>query len=144
MNGVDVALILVVLFAIWGGWQRGFISGALSLIAWLGSLLLGLYFYPYVADFIEKQIASLGVWTLPVAFISTIIIARIILSFITYAILQVTPPKLHQNELNHFLGIIPGFINGVVYAIIISALLLAFPIADGLSEITRESRIANR
>jgi len=144
MNWVDILLLLIVLFAIWGGWQRGFISGVLSLIAWLGSLLLGFYFYPYVANFIEKQITSLGVWTLPVAFISTIIIARILLSFITYAILEATPPKLHQNDLNHFLGIIPGFINGVIYAIITSALLLAFPISDGLSNTTRDSRIANR
>ena len=63
MNWVDISLIIVVLLAIWSGWQRGFISSILSLIAWAGSLFIGFHYYPYVASFIEKQITSLGVWT---------------------------------------------------------------------------------
>jgi uncharacterized protein YkwD len=84
------------------------------------------------------------VWTLPVAFVSTIIIARIFLAIIVYAILSVTPPQLHRNELNRFLGIIPGFINGAIYATLIAALLLAFPLSDKISTETRDSKIANR
>src|SRR6476469_10410309 len=101
MNWVDISLIIVVLLAIWGGWQKGFISGALNLISWIGSLLIGFYFYPYTYNFIEKHIASLDVWTLPAAFISTIILARIFLAIIVYAMLSVMPPQLHPNELNH-------------------------------------------
>jgi uncharacterized protein YkwD len=144
MNWVDISLILVVLLAMWSGWQRGFISGTLNLIAWAGSLLIGFYFYPYTANFIEKDITSLDVWTLPVAFISTIIIARILLAIIVYAILSATPPQLHRNELNHFLGIIPGFVNGAIYATLIAALLLAFPLSDSISTGTRNSEIANK
>jgi uncharacterized protein YkwD len=144
MNWVDISLILIALLAIWGGWRRGFISGALNLIAWVGSLLIGFYFYPYTANFIEKHIASLDVWTLPVAFASTIIVARIFLAIIVYAILSATPPQLHRNGLNYFLGIVPGFINGVIYATLIAALLLAFPLSDKISAETRDSKIANR
>ena len=144
MNLVDISLIIVVLFAIWSGWQKGFLLGALSLTAWVGSLLIGFYFYPYVANFIEKNITSMGVWTLLVAFISTIILARLFLGIIVYAILSVTPTQVHRNELNHFLGIVPGFIKGAIYAALIAALLLSFPLSDGISAQTRESQIANK
>jgi uncharacterized protein YkwD len=144
MNWVDVSLILIVLLAILSGWQRGFISGSLNLIAWIGSLLIGFHFYPYTANFIEAHIASLDVWTLPVAFVGTVVLARIFLAIIVYAILSITPLPLHRNEMNHFLGIIPGFINGVIYSTIIAALLLAFPLSDKVSAETRDSEIANR
>jgi uncharacterized protein YkwD len=144
MNLVDVSLILIILLAVWSGWQRGVISGTLNLIAWAGSLLIGFYFYPYTANFIENHIALLDVWTLPVAFISTIIVARIFLAIIVYTILSAIPPQLHRNDLNHFLGIIPGFINGAIYATLIAALLLAFPLSDNISTETRNSKIANK
>jgi uncharacterized protein YkwD len=144
MNWVDIMLILIVLLSIWGGVQRGFLLGALNLAAWIGSLLISFHFYHYVANFIENQITSLGVWTLPVAFIGTVILARIFLSIIVYTLLRAMPPEVHQNEMNHFLGIIPGVINGVIYATLIAALLLAFPLADGLSAATRNSQVANK
>jgi uncharacterized membrane protein required for colicin V production len=53
MNWVDLVLILVILLAIWGGWRRGFILGTLDLVNWLGSVLLGFLFYPYLANFLK-------------------------------------------------------------------------------------------
>jgi uncharacterized protein YkwD len=143
MNLIDLFLIIIVLLAVWSGWQKGFILGILDLLAWIGSLLIGLRFYPYVANFIDKYF-SLGVWTLPVAFISTIIIARILLGIIVSAILNATPYEAHENELNHFLGIVPGFIKGVIYATLIAAMLLAFPISDGLTAETRNSKVSDQ
>ena len=60
MNWVDIALLLVVLLAVWGGWQRGFILGVLDLINWVGSILLGFLFYPYLAHFLNMIFPSLG------------------------------------------------------------------------------------
>ena len=34
MNWVDLALLLVVLLAIWSGWRSGFILGTLDLVNW--------------------------------------------------------------------------------------------------------------
>ena len=44
MNWVDLALLLVVLLAIWSGWRSGFICGTLDLANWIGSVLLGFLF----------------------------------------------------------------------------------------------------
>ena len=69
MNWVDLALVLIFLLAVWAGWNRGFILGTLDLINWLGSVILGFLFYPYLADGVRKIIPSLGAWLMPVAFI---------------------------------------------------------------------------
>jgi len=144
MNWVDLVLILIVLLAIWGGWERGFILGTLDLVNWLGSILIGFLFYPYLANFLKLIFPSLGVWLLPLAFILTIIIARLIIGMITSRIAWAASGRANESNINRFFGIIPGFINGVVYATIIAALLLALPLWDSVTNNTRNSRIANR
>lgn len=144
MNLIDVLLIIVLLICIWSGWQRGFILGSLGLITWGGSLLGGFFFYPYIAALLERTSLELGVWLLPVSFIITVILASILLSAITRMILRSTTAETHTAGANRFFGIIPGAVNGLIWATIASALLLALPIAHGISEKTRESKIAGR
>ncbi|MBC7829605.1 MAG: CvpA family protein [Chitinophagaceae bacterium] len=144
MNWIDLLLIVIVLLAIWTGWRKGFILGMLDLVTWVGSILAGFFFYRYLASFLEKKIPALGVWTLPVAFITTILIAQIILSLLKRSLLKATPEKVHNDTLNQFLGIVPGAISGAINATIVAALLLALPISDSISTNTRNSKIANK
>ena len=143
MNFIDIALILVVLLSVWGGIKKGFVMGSFELISWIGTLLIGFFAYKYVADLFER-FWPLGVWTLPVSFILTLVLARILLSLIINNILKVTPVETHYTSVNKAFGIFPGFVNGVIYAILIAGLLMAFPISDKLSEEARESKIASR
>ena len=143
MNWVDVALVLVVLLAIWGGWQRGFILGTLDLVNWIGSVLLGFLFYPYLANLFKLIFPALGAWLLPLAFLITVILARILIGVVTSRIAWLTNGA-HDTAVNRFLGIIPGFIVGLIYATIIAALLLALPLWDSVTTHTRNSQIASK
>ncbi len=80
MNLIDLLLIIVILLSVLSGWRKGFIIGIISLATWIGSLVLGFLFYPYIAVLFEKYIPSLGVWTLPVSFILTVILARMLIT----------------------------------------------------------------
>src|SRR5258706_8035180 len=144
MNWVDLVLILIVLLAIWGGWQRGFILGTLDLVNWLGSILIGIVFYTYFANFLKMIFPSLGMWLLPLAFVVTIILARLLIGIVTSRIAWFATPGINESPINRFLGIIPGFITGIIYATIIAALLLALPLWDEITNNTRNSRIANK
>lgn len=143
MNWIDILLALVVLFSVLAGWRRGFILGSLDLITWAGSLVLGYIFYPYTAKGLEK-IFTLGAWLLPVAFLLTALVARIVLGFLAGFIARSIPEQANHNGLNKLLGVIPGAINGWLYAIIISALLLSLPIRDKITSATRNSRFAGQ
>lgn len=141
MNWVDIVLVVVMLLAVFAGWHRGFILGSLDLLSWTGSLLTGYLLYPYTANLIES-VVSLGAWLLPVAFLLTALLARIAIGFIVRLILRAVPSQAHPHQANKFLGIIPGAVNGWLYAIIVSALLLSMPLKDSISNEARDSRIA--
>lgn len=144
MNWIDAALVGIVVLAMWAGWQKGFILGTVDLFVWIGSLLAGFFCYKYFADFFQQAFPSLGVWTLPLAFILTIILARVLLAFIFNRLLRATPTEAHDHGVNHALGILPGLINGVLYATIIAALLLALPLSNAVSAQTKASQLAAR
>jgi uncharacterized protein YkwD len=137
-------LTIIVLLAVWTGWRNGFILETLGLINWIGSLVLAFIFYPYTASLLTKIFPSLELWKLPLGFIITAIVARILIGLITRQIALATSAYTNQNVLNKTFGIIPGIINGIIFAAIISALLLALPLTDGINSAVRNSRIANQ
>lgn len=143
MNLIDVLLILIVVLAMWAGWVKGFIIGITDLSVWLGSLLIGFFFYQDVAVQLQKILPALGVWNQPLAFLLTILLSRIILAFVLHRFIRQTPPDTHLAPVNRALGIIPGIITGSIYAAIVAALLLSIPMWNGLAKEARESKIAN-
>jgi uncharacterized protein YkwD len=143
MNYVDLILLLIVLLAVYGGWRKGFILGSINLVVWIGSLIIGFLFYKYMGTLLQGFFPALGVWTLPLAFLITIILGRFLLALVFNFILKRTPDDVHAHGANRFLGIIPGIINGVIYATIIAAILLSMPLRNELSSKTRESMLVN-
>ena len=139
MNWIDLVLILIVLLAVLAGWYRGFISSLLSLVVWAGSFLIAYLSYPYVAEWMDKLFDA-GPWRLPIAFLFTGIVAGTLLSILAGYIARMFPWEAHVNGVNKFLGIVPGAITGYLYAVILSAVFLALPLRDAITEKIRESR----
>ena len=75
MNLIDVLLILIVVLAMWAGWVKGFIVGITDLSVWLGSLLIGFFFYKDFGVFLQKLFPALGIWNQPLSFILTILLS---------------------------------------------------------------------
>lgn len=140
MNWVDLILIAVILLAIFTGWHRGFISSTLSLLVWAGSFVVAYLFYPYVANILDNLFDA-GPWLLPIAFILLAIVAGMVLSIVAGYISRSVPVEGHLNPANRVLGTIPGAITGYLYAVILSAVFLALPIKDKITEEIRESRL---
>ena len=143
MNWIDIVLVLILVLAVLAGWYRGFISSALGLLTWAGSFILAYLFYPHVANFLDRLFDA-GPWLLPIAFLLTAIIAGTILSILAGYISRSLPLEAHQNAANRALGIVPGAVTGYLYAIIFSALFLALPLKDGITEEIRDSRLGVR
>jgi uncharacterized protein YkwD len=144
MNIVDILLIIVVLFSLYSGWAKGFIIGTLELLMFATGIVLALLSYPYIATFLEKHAPTLGIWTVPISFIIGLILIRTLLLIVVNQILKLVPASAHASTANHALGILPGAINGIIWATIISALLLSIPFSDGISAKTRDSVFAEK
>lgn len=143
MNWIDISLLVIFLLAMLAGWYRGFILGSLDLLSWAGSLVVAYLFYTYTANFLD-QFINIGVWLPPLAFIITALIARVVIGILVRLIIRTIPPQARFNPVNRILGIIPGAVNGWLYAIIFSALLLSLPLKEDITAATRNSMLAGK
>ncbi len=141
MNIIDLLLALIIVLGAWGGYQRGFIPGALGLLGLAVGLLFAFRTYHYVARLLDQYVKALAVWSLPLAFFLCYLFARMLFSALTSAIVGRGPREPQHGTTNRILGIIPGAINGLITSALISVLLLAVPLSDSLAAKTRESLI---
>jgi uncharacterized protein YkwD len=141
MNYVDIILLLVMALAVWAGWRKGFIIGSVNLIVWIGSLLAGFFLYHPVGEWIKASFPKIGAWTFPLAFLSVVVLSRLLLGFIFNTVLRRTPYQAHTTGVNHVLGIVPGIINGLIYTTLIAAILLSVPLMYGITQKARESTL---
>lgn len=145
INPIDVLLAILVLLSVLNGYRRGFVHGVLDLAGWVLSLLVGLRYYQPVAQWLGPRIDLWSeVWDQPIAFVLIAIVVGVIVHVIGYWLLIRLPEDIHERRLNQLLGVLPGFANGLIIVAILSALLLAIPLNEGLSERTRDSALVNR
>jgi uncharacterized membrane protein required for colicin V production len=133
-----------VLLSVWGGWRRGFIFGFLDLIRWITSFLAALYFYQPVAEWLGAAMSWSSVWNQPLAFILILIVAGSLVQLLGNYLLKSVSKDVHGHRVNRIFGVLPGLVNGLITAAIVSALLLSVPFSDAVYENTRDSSIANR
>jgi uncharacterized protein YkwD len=144
INYVDILLLVLIVLSVIRGRNKGFILGMLDLVCWVGSLVLGLQFYPYIVGWLGSEWEWWPeVWNQPIAFLLTTLTASIVLHLAGHLLLRGIPPETHARSANRVLGIAPGFLSGLITTAILSAFLLAIPLPENLQENTRESRVVN-
>ncbi|MGH2541384.1 MAG: CvpA family protein, partial [Ardenticatenaceae bacterium] len=111
---------------------------------WAGSLLLAFRYYDRVAVWLTPLVELSAVLARPVAFAVTAIVAGLLLSFLSRAIVERLPARLHFNELNRLFGVLPGLVNGLIAVAILASLLLSLPLSGSLLVATRASALADR
>lgn len=145
INPIDVLLVIVILLSVLNGFRRGFINGVLDLAGWVLSLLAGLRYYQPLAEWLGPRIDLWSeVWDQPIAFVLIAVLVGVVVHAIGYGLLRRLPADIHERRVNQVFGVIPGFVNGLIIVAILSALLLAVPLSEGLNERTRNSALVNR
>lgn len=144
LNLVDALLALVVLAGLAGGWGRGFLVATLQLFTLAASLVVAFAGYPYPQAWLQAAVPALGVWTAPLGFLATYILAHLLIGRLAAALAGVFPPALHAHGVNRALGLAPGAVNGLINAMLVSLLVLTLPLSDGLSRLARDSTLAGQ
>jgi uncharacterized protein YkwD len=144
LNWVDILLVIIILFSALGGRYRGFVLGMVDLTRWVGSLFIGLRYYPYAAEWLGRRVNWNEIWIPPASFLLVTILASLLIQLLANLLLGLLPPAIHTHQSNRFLGIIPGLLSGLITAAIIAALLLSFPLPDPLQTSAQNSRLTNR
>ena len=144
-NFIDVLLGLLIVLNLLNGYRRGFILGVLDLAGWILSLIAGLRYYEPVARWLGPRVDMWSdIWDQPIAFVLVALFVGVLVHLVGAALLRRMSRDVHETPTNQALGLLPGLANGFITAAIISALLMAIPLSEGISERTRASVIANR
>jgi uncharacterized protein YkwD len=145
INPIDIFLFVVIVLSLLNGYRRGFVHGMLDLTGWVLSLLAALRFYQPLALWLGPYFNLWSeVWDQPIAFIVIALFVRLAVQAIGYSLLKRLPEDIQERQVNQLFGLIPGFVNGLIVVAILSALLLAMPLNEGLSERIRDSVVVNR
>jgi uncharacterized protein YkwD len=145
INPIDILLVILLVLSLLNGYRRGFVHGVLDLAGWALSLLAGLRYYQPVARWLGPRVDLWSeVWDQPIAFVLVAIFTGVIVHLIGYALLRKLPEDVDKSPVNRLFGLVPGFVNGLITVAIVSALLLAIPLNESLSERTRDSTLVNR
>ena len=142
MNWIDILFVLIIALAMYGGWKIGFIKGSISLLSWAISLTVGFLFYKPTGNFLNDHVSRLGEWSFPLAFIFLIILTRFVLLIIVNKLFSSSLHTSVQSKSDRILGLIPGFVNGVIYSTILAGLFYSMPFWSNQSTDINKSQIA--
>lgn len=142
MNIVGLIIILVVLLCMWVAYRRGFIVSALILLSWIAVLALALQLYQPAGTLLLKWFPKTGKWSPALAFVIIIILAQALLDRLVYWLLERLPQRISSSRLNHLLGVLPGLVNGFIWATLLAAFLVIYPLDSVFTRAARKSQIA--
>lgn len=132
-NLVDLLLGLVFVWRVWRGWRAGFMASASTLVCLGASLAAALFCAPPLAS----TVAGLGwlgePWAAPAAFGLVLFAVLWPLSGLLLPAGRWLPAKPFARVLNRALGVVPGAVNGILAAMVISVLLISLPLHDSLN-----------
>jgi uncharacterized protein YkwD len=142
MNWIDIILLIVMIMSIATSIQRGLIISSLDLLSWIGSFLIAFLTYSTISSTVQQYIPALSFWAVPLTFVLLVTITRLLLDSLSYSIIKNVPHQTHLSLPNRLLGIIPGTINGLIWAAVFSSLLFFLPFSSQISKDIQEAKMA--
>jgi uncharacterized protein YkwD len=142
MNWIDIILLIVMIMSIVASYNRGLIISLLDLLSWVGSFMVAFLTYKPISHSVQEYIPALDYWAVPLTFVLLVTLARLLFDTLCYSIIKNVPPQAHLSIMNKLLGVIPGIINGLVWAAIFSSFLFFIPYSAKLSGEIQEARFA--
>src|SRR5690349_25161148 len=110
-----MALVASINLNLLNGYRRGFVLGMMDLAGWALSLIAGLRYYQPLARWLGAHVDAWSeVWDQPIAFILIGVLVSIVVHLVGYALLSRLPRNIQERRVNQVLGLLPGFINGVI------------------------------
>ena len=128
MNYIDLLLIIVIGLAVYHGWHRGFIDSVIEILIWLGSFIAALFISHYLALLFHQLFNISDLWFRPLSFILILAACSRIIFVFCDTLSDNIPAYRHDHLINKMAGLLPGLFSGLIYALLLSFFLLAYPV----------------
>lgn len=149
-NWVDIFIIFILFIYVFQGFFLGFFTALLDLFSFIMSFIFGLSFYGTAGKYLLK------IFSIPLGFANAIgffIVAvafEVVFSFLLKFLLskvKITKPDFQKNQtlnlINSILGIIPGFLSGLILVSFVLSLIISLPFSVFLKNSVLDSKIGS-
>lgn len=142
-NWVDFLIIAFVLFYVWDGWGKGFITVTFELIVFVVSFTVALRFYPLMANLLVNNFSFPHGLSKAIGFFILGVVIEQILSNIADSLENKFPQKVHQHRLNQLFSIVPQLGNAVVLVAFVMTLALGLPLQGFIKSAISQSKLGS-
>lgn len=142
-NLVDLLIIAFIIFYVWEGYGRGFISLCLEFVSFVGGFILALKFYSFIAKILVANFSLSQGLANAIGFLAFGIILEQCLFFLGNKLVEKIPREWKIHKLNHILSLFPLLGNAVIIIAFLLSLLLAFPVEPNIKKTIAESQFAS-
>lgn len=142
-NYIDFLIILALIYFASIAFRHGFWILLADFISFLGSLVLSLWSYKYISEFLKINFSLGSSISNALAFLLSAIILESLLGFIFGNLIHKLPDKLKKHKLNKYLGIIPSLGEGVILISFLLTLIMSLPIRPQIKSDIETSKIGS-
>jgi uncharacterized protein YkwD len=144
-NVIDVAILLLLVAAIWGGYRSGFIATTYGLATWIVSFAAAVLFQGQAAQLVER----LGVHPAtarPIGFILVLVLVESLFSIAGFLALTPVVRAIHRvrtaQTVDRIAGVFPAAARALFVIAIVLAALVVSPVSSDIKATLESSRIA--
>lgn len=138
-NWIDVTIIAVIVYEVYGGWKRGFASLLADLLSFLASFWLAVRFHGIVGNFITEKLGVNATWADLAGYIVITMVSQMIIEALLLMLIDKLPAKFHMSRVNHWLGSVLSVGNGLVVVSFFLLLIVALPLRGAIKPDIRQS-----
>lgn len=141
MNWVDLVIILVLIYFCWSSLGNGFLSIFFDFLSFGVSVLISFRIYKLAASFIKDNFSLSFGLSNAIGFLLTAVFLEFLLSRLFDFLYLKIPEKFRKSKTNKFLGVVPGFFEGLIIIAFVLLLFIALPISPTVKQDISDSRI---
>jgi len=142
---IDLAIVLLLLAAIWAGYRSGFIATAYGLATWIISFAAAVLFQAQAARLIENFGVS-PVTAQPIGFIVVLVLVEALFSIAGHFALTPIVRAVHRaralERADHIAGVVPAAARALFVIAIVLAAVVVSPLSSDVKASVESSRIA--
>src|SRR3990172_3456112 len=140
---IDVIILLIITLYTFDGYRQGFIRLFLDVVGIVVSFIVALKFYPQASNIFNSWGLNANL-AKPLGFFAIWTVTQVFFYLLAYLIFHYTPAGLQYNRINKILGLIPGFIKGVLIIAIFLIILMILPLTSATKNIITNSYLAGK
>lgn len=142
-NYIDLLILLALFYFALNSFRHGFWVILADFIAFLGSLILSLWTYKFIAEFLKVNFSLGSSLANAMGFLISAIIIESLLGYILGHLIHKLPDKLRKHKLNIYLGVLPSIGEGIILISFLLTLIMSLPIKPQVKSDIEESKIGS-